>query len=45
MLADGREYLTTAWWLATFPGVAIVLMVLGINLIGDRLRDEFDFRL
>jgi len=45
MLADGRGYLDTAWWLATFPGVAIVLVVLGINLIGDWLRDEFDYRL
>ncbi len=45
MLADGRVYLTTAWWLATFPGVAILITVLGINLLGDGLRDTFDPRL
>jgi peptide/nickel transport system permease protein len=45
MLADGRVYLTTAWWLATFPGLAILVTVLGINLLGDGLRDTFDPRL
>ncbi|MGH7320386.1 MAG: ABC transporter permease [Candidatus Rokuibacteriota bacterium] len=45
MLADGRSYLSTAWWLATFPGLAILLTVLGINLLGDGLRDTFDPRL
>ncbi len=45
MLADGRVYLSTAWWLATFPGLAIVVTVLGINLLGDGLRDTFDPRL
>lgn len=45
MLADGRVYLTTAWWLATFPGLAILLTVLGINLFGDGLRDTLDPRL
>ena len=45
MLADGRVYLTTAWWLATFPGVAILVTVLGINLFGDGLRDTLDPRL
>ncbi len=45
MLADGRVYLSTAWWLATFPGLAILLTVLGINLLGDGLRDTFDPRL
>jgi peptide/nickel transport system permease protein len=45
MLADGRVYLSTAWWLATFPGVAILLTVLGINLLGDGLRDMLDPRL
>src|SRR6185295_13942422 len=35
MLADGRVYLSTAWWLATFPGLAILVTVLGINLLGD----------
>ncbi len=45
MLADGRDYLPTAPWLATFPGLAIMLTVLGINLFGDWLRDELDPRL
>jgi peptide/nickel transport system permease protein len=38
MLADGRNYLTTSWWIATFPGLAIVVGTLGINLLGNRLR-------
>ncbi|MFB3817745.1 MAG: ABC transporter permease [Candidatus Methylomirabilales bacterium] len=45
MLADGRAYLSTAWWLATFPGLCIMLTVLGINLLGDWLRDALDPRL
>jgi peptide/nickel transport system permease protein len=45
MLADGRAYLSTAWWLATFPGLSIMLTVLGINLLGDWLRDVLDPRL
>jgi len=45
MLADGRAYLSTAWWQATFPGVSIMLTVLGINLLGDWLRDVLDPRL
>jgi peptide/nickel transport system permease protein len=45
MLADGRVYITTAWWLATFPGLAILITVLGINLFGDGLRDTLDPRL
>lgn len=45
MLADGRAYLSTAWWLATFPGLCIMLTVLGINLLGDWLRDILDPRL
>jgi len=44
MLADGRQYLTYAWWLATFPGLAIMLVVLGTNLVGDWLRDMLDPR-
>jgi peptide/nickel transport system permease protein len=42
MLADGRNYITNAWWVATFPGFAIMLTVLGVNLLGDWLRDELD---
>jgi peptide/nickel transport system permease protein len=45
MLADGRVYISTAWWIVTFPGVAIVLTVLSINLLGDWLRDYFDPKL
>jgi peptide/nickel transport system permease protein len=44
MLADGRTYLATAWWVATFPGIAIMTTVLAINLLGDWLRDELDPR-
>jgi peptide/nickel transport system permease protein len=42
MLAEGRDYLSNAWWLATAPGVAISLVVLGANLLGDGLRDLLD---
>lgn len=45
MLADGREYLTSSWWLATFPGVAITATVLGVTFLGDWLRDVLDPRL
>jgi peptide/nickel transport system permease protein len=45
MLADGRQYLGSAWWMATFPGVAITLTVLGVVFIGDWLRDMLDPRL
>ena len=42
MLASGRDYLATAWWLATFPGLAIMVTVLGANLVGDAVRDRLD---
>jgi peptide/nickel transport system permease protein len=42
MLADGRTYMQTAWWISVFPGVAIMLTVLGLNLLGDWLRDRLD---
>ena len=45
MLSQGREYLTTAWWLSVFPGLAIILTVLGSNLFGDAVRDALDPRL
>jgi ABC-type dipeptide/oligopeptide/nickel transport system permease subunit len=45
MVSQGREYLSTAWWLVTLPGLAIVLAVLGANLFGDALRDILDPRL
>jgi peptide/nickel transport system permease protein len=44
MLADGRQYLDTAWWMGTFPGLAVSFAVLGINLFGDGLRDALDPR-
>jgi len=45
MLADGRAYVASAWWLATFPGIAILITVLSINMIGDWVRDVLDPRL
>lgn len=42
MLAEGRSYITRAWWLAVFPGLAIFITVMGLNLLGDWLRDRFD---
>ena len=45
MMADGRMYLSTAWWLPTFAGLAIVITVLGANLIGDWVRDRLDPKL
>lgn len=42
MLAEGRDYLSNAWWLATLPGLAVSLAVLGANLLGDGLRDMLD---
>ncbi len=45
MLADGRNYIVDAWWLATMPGLAILLTCLGMNLFGDWLRDALDPKL
>jgi peptide/nickel transport system permease protein len=42
MLAEGRQFITYAWWLITFPGIAIVIAVLGFNLTGDWLREILD---
>jgi peptide/nickel transport system permease protein len=42
MLAEGRDYLSNAWWLSTMPGIAISLAVLGANLLGDGVRDLLD---
>ncbi len=44
-LADGKEYLITGWWLATFPGLAIMLVVLSMNVLGDGVRDLLEPRL
>jgi peptide/nickel transport system permease protein len=45
MVSEGRRFLDQAWWISTFPGVAIVVTVLGFNFLGDWLRDFFDPRL
>lgn len=45
ILSSGRSYLSTAWWIATFPGLAIMLTVLGFNFLGDGLRDALDPKL
>jgi peptide/nickel transport system permease protein len=44
MVAGGRNYLLDAWWISTFPGLAIVAVVLGFNLVGDGVRDAMDPR-
>ncbi|HYE89475.1 MAG TPA: ABC transporter permease [Terriglobales bacterium] len=44
MISLGRDFVTVAWWLPTLPGLAILLTVLAINLVGDRLRDALDPR-
>ena len=45
MVADGRALIVSAWWVSFFPGVAILLTVLSMNLIGDWLRDRLDPKL
>jgi peptide/nickel transport system permease protein len=45
MLSEGRTYMERAWWLVTFPGLALMLTVLSINVLGDELRDALDPRL
>lgn len=45
MLAEGRTYIGSAWWMVTFPGLAVTLTVLSVNLVGDWLRDYFDPKL
>src|SRR5882762_10280337 len=45
MLSEGRDYLREAWWISTFPGLAIMVTVLAMNLLGDALRDVLDPRL
>ena len=42
LISDGRQYVTSAWWLSFFPGLAILLVVLSVNLFGDWLRDVLD---
>jgi len=45
MVSDGQTYLMTQWWVATFPALAILMLVIGFNLVGDALRDLLDPRL
>jgi peptide/nickel transport system permease protein len=45
MIAEGREFVTSAWWVSFFPGLAILLVVLAFNLLGDWLRDTLDPKL
>ncbi len=45
MIASSKQFITSAWWIVTLPGIAILLVVLGFNLLGDGLRDIFDPRL
>jgi len=42
MIADGRDYISTAWWVVAMPGSALFLTVIGVNLVGDHLRDLLD---
>lgn len=45
MLSEGRQYLRDCWWITTFPGIAIMITILSLNLLGDGLRDALDPRL
>jgi peptide/nickel transport system permease protein len=45
MIAEGRNYLSNQWWVSTFPGLAILITVLGFNLLGDGIRDILDPRM
>ena len=45
MVADGREVIAIYWWVSLFPGLAIMLTVLSLNLLGDWLRDRLDPKL
>jgi peptide/nickel transport system permease protein len=45
LLADGKQFITFAWWLTVMPGLALLLTVLSFNMLGDWLRDRLDPRL
>jgi ABC-type dipeptide/oligopeptide/nickel transport system permease subunit len=45
MLASARDYIDSAWWIVTMPGLSILISVLAINLLGDGLRDALDPKL
>jgi len=42
LLSQGRNYIAAGWWISTFPGLAIALFVLAVNILGDSLRDQLD---
>jgi peptide/nickel transport system permease protein len=44
MVSDGRQFLVDQWWVSTLPGVAILVVVMGFNLLGDGIRDVLDPR-
>jgi ABC-type dipeptide/oligopeptide/nickel transport system permease subunit len=43
-MSDGRQFISTAWWVITMPGIVIVALVLAFNALGDGLRDHLDPR-
>ena len=45
MVADGKDWLTSAWWISVFPGIAIFMTVMALNFLGDWMRDRLDPRL
>lgn len=45
ILSEGKDYMTTAWWLTVFPGLAIVVTTLATNIVGDAIRDRLDPKL
>jgi peptide/nickel transport system permease protein len=45
MVAEGRDFIATSWWVSLFPGLAIMLVVLAFNLLGDWMRDALDPRM
>ncbi len=45
IMADGRNYISTSWWITAIPGIVILIIVMGLNLIGDTLQTEFDPKL
>jgi peptide/nickel transport system permease protein len=42
LLSQGRSYITIAWWIVSFPGLVITLLVIAVNILGDELRDRLD---
>ena len=43
-IANGRNYLADAWWISTFPGIALAFLVVSLGVLGDALRDRYDPR-